>query len=340
MIEPGDCAPDFVLPGTDGRLVRFLGHAGGAPTVVAFLGTAERGPFLAELARAREALVQQSSTPIDVFAIAPVDPHGDEASIPVFVDADAKVAAAYGLEVGDAPCLVALDPNLRVVAVHRIRGAELPLAKLFAGVRRPEPFAVDFQAPVLLIPDVLEPARCKALVAAWSEGHRETTGVERSRSGRRVAEVTSEHKRRSDVTVRDPELMAELSRRIGRRVMPEVRKAFAFRATRFEGFKIACYDAAEGGWFHPHRDNLSPATAHRRFALSLNLNDDYEGGALRFPEYAPHLYRPPAGGAVVFSGSLLHEALAVTRGRRFVVLSFLYGEDDARARNTPSADRA
>jgi hypothetical protein len=30
----------------------------------------------------------------------------------------------------------------------------------------------------------------------------------------------------------------------GRRVLPEVGKAFAFRATRFEGFKIACYDAA------------------------------------------------------------------------------------------------
>ena len=33
--------------------------------------------------------------------------------------------------------------------------------------------------------------------------------------------------------------------------MPEVSKAFAFRATRFEGFTIACYDAATGGFSAP-----------------------------------------------------------------------------------------
>ena len=41
-------------------------------------------------------------------------------------------------------------------------------------------------------------------------------------------------------------------------------------------------------------------------------------------------YRPPKGGAVVFSGSLLPEALEVTRGRRYVLLSFLYREQDGR----------
>jgi predicted 2-oxoglutarate/Fe(II)-dependent dioxygenase YbiX len=117
--------------------------------------------------------------------------------------------------------------------------------------------------------------------------------------------------------------------------MPEVRKAFAFRATRFEGFKIACYDAAEGGHFRAHRDNLSPSTEHRRFALSLNLNEGYEGGHLRFPEYGAYLYRPGAGGAVVFSGSHLHEALPVTRGKRYVLLSFLFGEGDRRPGSFP-----
>ena len=118
----------------------------------------------------------------------------------------------------------------------------------------------------------------------------------------------------------------ELSSVVGRRVLPEVQKAFAFRATRFEGFKIACYDAATGGFFRPHRDNLTPSTAHRVFALTLNLNDGYEGGQLRFPEYGNQLYRPDAGAALVFSCAHLHEVLDVTAGRRFVLLSFLYGE--------------
>ncbi len=113
--------------------------------------------------------------------------------------------------------------------------------------------------------------------------------------------------------------------------MPEVRKSFAFRATRFEGFKIVCYDAASGGFFHAHRDNLSPATAHRRFALTLNLNEDYEGGYLRFREYGPHLYRPDSGCGIVFSCSHLHEVTEVTKGRRFALLSFLFREQDMRS---------
>ena len=114
-------------------------------------------------------------------------------------------------------------------------------------------------------------------------------------------------------------------------MIPEVQRAFSFSATRFEGFKIARYDAPHGH-FLAHRDNLSHATRHRRFALTLNLNDGYRGGALRFPEYGPLLYRPPAGGALVFSGSLLHEVTPVTEGMRFVLLSFLFGEEDSRLR--------
>jgi predicted 2-oxoglutarate/Fe(II)-dependent dioxygenase YbiX len=69
----------------------------------------------------------------------------------------------------------------------------------------------------------------------------------------------------------------------------------------------------------------------RRFAVSLNLNlGEYEGGLLRFPEFGSQVYTAPAGGAVVFSCSLLHEATPVTRAKRFAFLPFLY--DDAAAK--------
>jgi predicted 2-oxoglutarate/Fe(II)-dependent dioxygenase YbiX len=88
---------------------------------------------------------------------------------------------------------------------------------------------------------------------------------------------------------------------------------------------IARYDDT-GGYFKRHRDNLSPQTAFRDFAVSMNLNtDDYDGGELRFPEFGDDRYDPPAGSAAIFSASLLHEALPVTRGRRYVALSFLSG---------------
>ena len=62
----------------------------------------------------------------------------------------------------------------------------------------------------------------------------------------------------------------------------------------------------------------------------MNLNsEEFQGGDLRFPEFGQQLYKPPTGGAVVFSCSLLHEATPVTSGSRYVFLPFIY--DDAAA---------
>jgi predicted 2-oxoglutarate/Fe(II)-dependent dioxygenase YbiX len=111
-----------------------------------------------------------------------------------------------------------------------------------------------------------------------------------------------------------------------------IQRAFQFDPTRIERWLVACYNGdGEGGHFRAHRDNTTKGTAHRKFAVTINLNaEDYDGGDLRFPEFGRRLYRAPTGGAVVFSCSLLHEALPVTRGKRYAFLPFLY--DDAAAR--------
>ena len=70
-----------------------------------------------------------------------------------------------------------------------------------------------------------------------------------------------------------------------RRVTPEIRKVHQFEVTRMERYLVACYAAEDGGHFRPHRDNTTTGTAHRRFAVSVNLNDDFDGGEVSFPEY-------------------------------------------------------
>jgi predicted 2-oxoglutarate/Fe(II)-dependent dioxygenase YbiX len=120
-----------------------------------------------------------------------------------------------------------------------------------------------------------------------------------------------------------------LQARIIRRIVPEIAKVHQFHCTRMERYLVACYDAAEGGHFAPHRDNTTKGTAHRRFAVSINLNDDFDGGEVGFPEYGPRTFKAPTGGAVVFSCSLLHAVSRVTRGQRYAFLPFLY--DDAAA---------
>jgi predicted 2-oxoglutarate/Fe(II)-dependent dioxygenase YbiX len=168
------------------------------------------------------------------------------------------------------------------------------------------------------------------VIEYWDAGEKLADNVATSARGN--DQTYGAMKKRDDVIVADIELFNALKARIVRRVVPAVQKAFQFRIFSLEVIRIGCYDSADGGYFRRHRDNRTPYTAHRQFALSLNLNTgDYAGGELRFGEYGRQLYAPGRGGAVIFSCSLLHEALPVTSGRRFAIFSFLCDEAGAAA---------
>ncbi len=311
----GERAPDFVLRGVSGSPERFYAHAGGRPTAVVFAMGDD--PALAQLVAAvagRDDVAVCCVTPEDLL---------EAAAVPAWWDPDGKVRDSYGVAPLE-PTAVVFDPSLRAIGVvSGERMAKQAVALLDGARLESDAGHVTAQAPVLFVPRVLDPAMCERLIRIWDSAGSIETGVARA-SGDALDPA---YKQRRDHTVGDPELNRELSSIVGRRVMPEVHKAFAFRATRFEGFKIACYDATTGGFFRAHRDNLSRTTAHRIFALTLNLNDEYDGGELRFPEYATTPYRPAAGEALVFSCAHLHEVLDVTAGRRFVLLSFLYADE-------------
>jgi hypothetical protein len=46
--------------------------------------------------------------------------------------------------------------------------------------------------------------------------------------------------------------------------------------------------------------------AHRRFAVSINLNADFDGGEISFPEYSPRSFKAAPGTAVVFSAKYFY----------------------------------
>ena len=251
--------------------------------------------------------------------------------------AAAPAEAGSGGQPTYVPFALLLDPTLRVLAsepVARIDAligalAGLPPPALHAGGEAP--------APVLVLPRVLEPEFCRRLIGLYEAAGGAESGFMREVDGRTVGILDAAHKRRRDYTIEDESVQDALRSRIERRLVPEIAKAFQFRATRIERYIVACYDAAEGGHFRAHRDNTTKGTAHRRFAVSINLNDGFDGGDLRFPEFGTRRYRPPAGGAVVFSCSLLHEATRVTRGVRYATLPFLYDETAARVREQNQA---
>jgi predicted 2-oxoglutarate/Fe(II)-dependent dioxygenase YbiX len=188
-------------------------------------------------------------------------------------------------------------------------------------------------APVAIVDHVFDPGLCARLLEYYSANETRASGIMIEKEGLLVEVHDEAAKRRRDCELRDAALSAEINGCINRVLRPAIVKAFSFDVTRIERHVIGCYDALDGGHFGPHRDNTSKGTAHRRFACTINLNaEEYEGGNLVFPEYGDTAYRARTGSAIVFSCALLHQALPVTKGRRFAFLPFLYDEAAAAIR--------
>lgn len=253
----------------------------------------------------------------------------------VLLDGDGRLAAAFGIAppVGDAATAFHLDRALRVVERRSLDGCEAIAGAVATGSRSGAGgHAASLLAPhppVLLLDKVFEPAFMTVLIR-----HFDTVGGVESGFMTRDGDLTRGRidrrvKRRRDVFVEDPVLIDQIRKRLMYRLAPMIAAAFQFEVAHIERYLVARYDSADRGTFRAHRDNDTSGTAHRRFAVSINLNDDFEGGFLRFPEFGDDVYRPQAGSAVAFSCSLLHEATPVTAGTRYAFLTFLYGAADA-----------
>jgi peroxiredoxin len=254
-------------------------------------------------------------------------------------DFDQTVSQKYGVIAQDGTyqsCTYILDERLRVLSVIPFHDQpQNHLAQLIGILSKlpkiPAAQMALVQAPILVVPRIFEPELCRALINYYCQHGGKESGFMREEKGRTVPVSDHSFKRRRDQELLDESLRNAAMFRIHDRLAPEIHKAFQFRATRIERHIVACYDSTSGGFFRPHRDNTTKGTAHRCFAISLNLNTgEYGGGLLRFPEFGRQTYTAPAGGAVVFSCSLLHEATPVTQGCRYAYLPFLY--DDAAAK--------
>ncbi len=239
-----------------------------------------------------------------------------------------SLASAFGA----ARAWVVLDPMLRVVDVAPLDEHDRVMGRLDQGAAPSQAFSDCPPAPILTLADVLEPELCHHLVDCFERGGGRESGFMQDVEGRGIGHFDYGWKRRRDFLLTDPRLIAGIRARIGRRVGPEIRKAFQMSVTRIERDLVARYDAETGGHFGPHRDDTGISVAHRRFAVSINLNADFDGGEISFPEYCPRTFKAAPGTAVVFSASILHQVSRVNRGRRYVFLTFLYDEDAERLR--------
>lgn len=346
-LGPGSAAPWFSQQTLSVAKYTFS-SAGGRYLVLCFLGSTSDEP-------ARELIRQVMDAP-DVFdgqraaffgvTVDPQDKTADHLretqGVRYFLDFDGTVSRLYGaLPPASAPAApthyrrmwMLMDPTLRVMALAPFGQTDAVIAYL-RSLPPPDRFAgIRLQAPILYLPQVFEPGFCRQLIDLYERNGGKMSGVMREVDGKTVGVSDPGFKARRDCLLEEGELRQHAKMRIERAIVPEIGKIHQFKATHIERYLIGCYDAADHAHFAPHRDNTTKGTAHRRFAVSVNLNDDFDGGEICFPEYGAQSFKPPAGCAVVFSCSLLHAVSMVTRGRRYAFLPFLYDGAAAEIRN-------
>jgi len=335
-LEAGDIAPPCALPALDGGIVDIRADSiAGNPIVLLFCPR-----FSVPTAEAMTAVIaaQQSfnAAGARLFAVTLEEAGIAQAQhfpFPVLLDRRGDVFRAFNADNQDHPTTAVLRPNQHVMAILR-SVPKVQITETLAALNRLAAergaAAMTHHPPVLMVPDVLNPSDCRELVSVF-----DTRGRTFMPPGAGIDYIGTDYKMRIpehgradrvDHWIVDKDTTSLLHRRMEQRLLPEIAKAFQYRVTRWERLRIGCYQGERGGKLHGHRDNVEP-TPYRRFAMSINLNlEEFEGGELRFPEFGDQRYRPANGTALVFSSSLLHEALHVTSGRRLVVLAFLFGD--------------
>ena len=344
LLLPGEPAPWFPLPTTLAPEFT-LDVVAGRYLLLAFHGSDADDKGKAALAFRQKHAELFNDHHLAFFGVSadPADKGRKFPGMHVFLDLDRQAARLYGVAPDEEPqagrmvlrrSWFLLDPQMRIIDTFLMADDGSDHARLLSLLKGLPPVnsftGIEAHAPVLYLPNVFEPEFCQALIDVYDAQGGELSGFMRDVEGKTTRIHDAGHKVRRDVMLMEEDpLRLEVRRRITRRVVPAIHHAYQFNVTRLERYLVACYTADDGGHFRAHRDNTTKGTAHRRFAVSINLNGDFDGGEVGFPEFGSRTYKPPAGGAVVFSCSLLHRVTRVTRGRRYAFLPFLY--DDAAA---------
>ncbi len=353
-LEVGDLMPPIGFKRRSGAAFDPLSdEQAGKLHVLLFLGSVSKpkcAAFLKAFEAERDALAEVNAEVQIVLTQADFEDlakSGAELPYPVLIDrtpmGDARgfahlgIGVTYGRVLNDQAGALAIAPNLHVLALAGTEDKKDPAATILARAkpvaeRRKGGLITQSLPPVLVVPDVFDADDCRRLIEIYKTTGKDFVDPGHNQLQGRTTDVKMripEYGRndRIDHWVCSDETNRIIDRKLVPRLMPEIQKAFNYKVTRHERYRIACYEGARGGSEHGHLDNTLPFVAHRRFAVTLNLNSEqYEGAELKFPEFGDAVFKPPSGAAIVFSCSLLHEVMAMRSGTRFALLAFLFGE--------------
>ncbi|MFK8051818.1 MAG: hypothetical protein AB8F65_02505 [Woeseiaceae bacterium] len=343
-LEPGMLMPAFDLKDEQGRWLRSTDdHLSGHALLILLLNTANADRIDGWIDRLTTWDSRLRNGNFSVVAVTSNANASDNAALcrrkgfnwPMPSDATGRLFAGFGIhkDHGEQDRLILISPFRQIIhwwdTPKNLDECLEQATSTLTMTNNETRTLMPEHAPVLSIPNVLTPTECAAVVDAFETNAPFNVAPpkpEDLKGNYRIPVYEHNRQDRVDCIIRDQKMLQFLDERIFGRVVPMVKKAFAYDVTRREDLHIARYVGDRSGNQMGHRDNVSAPTAHRRFALSMNLNDDYEGGDVVFKEFDQRGYKSVAGTAMIFSSSLLHEVRETTSGTRYTLISHFFNE--------------
>lgn len=314
----GERLPRIVLQ--DERFKSFdLNHLIGKPVVV-FYFLSIHHPFCLELLKIIQIKINFfRERGVSVVGISPnssIDLYESAKKLnilfPLLADPEFQAAKALGIvltaQAGPKEAIEVRRATLVLDSTLRIRKQYYPkqtnahveqvLNELTEILPENQPYLVQRHAPVLLIPDVIEPGLCNEIA-----------------SRKNLAQPFNSY----------------IDKRLYERVVPEVLKAFYFKPKKRKIPKISVYGPATQGPTKLFRVHAQEHEAPYQYVIVIALSapDAYKGGGICFPEYSLGIYKPHLGEAMVYSTFLLQQILPVISGEALMLTSYFYDEESA-----------
>ena len=320
----GERLPRLVLQ--DERFKSFdLNHLIGKP-VVLFYFLSIHHPFCVELLNIIQSKIHQfREKGVAIIAISPnaaIDLYEGAKKLnlvfPLLADPEFQAAKALGIaliaNVGPKEAIEVRRSTFILDSTLRIRKQYSPketkshvlqiLEELETELPEMQAYLVKAHAPVLWIPDVIEPGLCKEIVS------------------------------RNNL---ESPFNSYIDKRLYERVVPEVLKAFYFKPKKRKTPSIEIYSPHNQGPSKLLRVHAQESEITYQYVMMISLNtpdEDYIGGGLCFPEYSLGIYKATLGSAIVYSTFLLQERLPVISGKAIMLMSYFYDEETTLFDNT------
>lgn len=140
--------------------------------------------------------------------------------------------------------------------------------------------------------------------------------------------VNVNQKRRKDLFIQKSDHLNKLDNKIYEKIYFDVRDTFNDINYR-EPWKLGHYHEEDKGFYNLHTDTAGHRGEKARkisIVCCLSSVDDYEGGQLHFPELKKE-FKLDKGDLIAFKSHLMHGVKPITKGERYVLISFMFGDE-------------